>query len=83
MKLDGFLSMVFGILFTNIPAKFPIMPALSDIVELWPAVYRYYNYFILYWIGVAVFHIIKWTWKRTNDVDSHKRELLKELKEQI
>lgn len=76
MKLSTTLSWIMGILFTCLPIEFPILPFMDRPIEIWPRIYAYYNWLILYFIGVLCYYFTHYivlkrrTWEfKTNKVD--------------
>ncbi len=82
-KVDFILAIVLGCLFTAIPYQFPIVPFLQDIITLFPEIFEYYNYLILYTIGSSLYYLLRYYYKANNPVDKDVRELQAELKDKL
>lgn len=82
-KIDLILSISFGCVFTLLPNQFVVIPFLQDLITLFPEIYEYYNYLILYTIGSSMYYLFRFIYKATNPKDKHQRELMKELKEEF
>ena len=82
-KIDFILAIVFGCVFTLMGTQFPIIPFLQDLLTLFPEIYEYYNYLILYTIGSSTYYIFRFIYKVYNPKDKHTREIMKELKEEF